>query len=103
MVQNAIKFTKPGGIVWIRSKAVEIRVSLEVEDQCGGLPSGKAEELFKPFAQEGTDKSGLGLGLTISRSAVSLNKGVLSVRDLPRQGCVFSIDLPLASASLEKG
>lgn len=102
LVQNAIKFTKPGGIVWIRSKAVEERVSLEVEDQCGGLPPGKGEELFEPFAQEGTDKSGLGLGLTISRRAVSLNKGVLSVRNLPRQGCVFSIDLPLAPTSLEE-
>lgn len=101
LVQNAIKFTKPGEIVWIRSKAVEERVSLEIEDQCGGLPPGKGEELFEHFAQEGTDKSGLGLGLTISRRAVSLNKGVLSVRDLPRQGCVFSIDLPLASTSSE--
>jgi len=103
LVQNAIKFTKPGGIVWIRSKAVGERVLLEIEDQCEGLPPGKAEELFEPFSQMGTDKSGLGLGLTISRRAVSLNKGILSVRDVPHQGCVFSIDLPLASISSEKG
>jgi signal transduction histidine kinase len=103
LLQNAIKFTKPGGIVWIRCKAVGGRVLLEIEDQCGGLPPGKAEELFEPFSQMGTDKSGLGLGLTISRRAVSLNKGILSVRDVPDQGCVFSIDLPLASISSEKG
>jgi signal transduction histidine kinase len=70
---------------------------LEIEDKCGGLPLGDAEELFKPFSQIGTDKSGVGIGLTISRRSVSLNKGILSVRDLPHQGCVFSIDLPLAS------
>lgn len=103
LVQNAIKFTKPGGIVWIRSKAIGARVLLEVEDQCGGLPPGQAEELFQPFFQKGTDTSGLGLGLTISRRAVSLNNGIISVRDLPHQGCVFSIDLPLASISSEEG
>lgn len=100
LVQNAIKFTKQGGIVWIRSKAVGGRVLLEIEDQCGGLPPGEAEELFKPFFQMGTDKSGLGIGLTISRRAVSRNLGILSVRDVPHQGCVFSIDLPLASSPL---
>ena len=103
LVQNAIKFTKPGGTVWIRSKAVGDRVLLEIEDQCGGLPPGKAEELFQPFFQGGTDRSGLGLGLTISQRAVSLNSGILSVRNVLHQGCVFSIDLPLASIPSEEG
>jgi signal transduction histidine kinase len=94
LVQNAIKFTKPGGIVWIRSKTYGGRVLLEVEDQGEGLPPGVTEELFKPFSQMGTDKSGLGLGLTISRRAVELNNSTLSVRNLPHQGCIFSIDLP---------
>lgn len=96
LVQNAIKFTKPGGIVWIRSKVRDGRVLLEVEDQCGGIAPGKVEELFKPFSQMGIDKSGLGLGLTISRRAVELNNGTLSVCNIPHQGCVFSIDLALA-------
>jgi len=100
LVQNAIKFTVTGGIVWIRSRVVGGRVLLEIEDQCGGLPNGAAEELFQPFSQMGTDKSGLGIGLTISRRAVLLNNGILSVRDLPHLGCVFSIDLPLASSPL---
>lgn len=103
LVQNAIKFTKPGGVVWIRGLAVDGRVLLEIEDQCGGLPAGKAEELFAPFSQLGADKSGLGLGLTISRRAVSLNKGILSIRDLPHKGCMFSIDLPLASIFSKEG
>ncbi len=66
-MRHAIKFTKPGGIVWIGSKAIGGRVLLEIEDQCGGLPPGKAEELLQPFSQKGTDTSGLGLGLTMPR------------------------------------
>jgi hypothetical protein len=94
LVQNAIKYSKPGGTIRIRSREAENNVALEVEDRCGGLPSGKAEELFQPFIQKHSDRSGLGLGLTISRQAVSLNGGALSVRDLPGKGCIFTITIP---------
>jgi signal transduction histidine kinase len=94
LVQNAIKYSKPGGTIWVRSLDEDKAVVLEVEDQCGGLPKGKAEELFRPFIQKGADRTGLGLGLTISRQAVALNGGVLTVRDLPGKGCVFSVSLP---------
>lgn len=98
LVQNAIKFTKPDGNVWIRGRVLGEQVLIEVEDQCGGLPPGKLEELFQPFVQKGVDRSGLGLGLSISRRAASLNDGQISVRDLPGKGCVFTISLPKVSA-----
>jgi signal transduction histidine kinase len=50
--------------------------------------------MFLPFTQNGADKSGVGLGLSICRRSVEANNGVLSVRDLPGSGCVFTIDLP---------
>ena len=94
LVQNAIKYSKKDGTVWVRGRGDEKGFTLEVEDQCGGLPEGKAEELFQPFVQKGTDRTGLGLGLTISRRAVARIGGELTVRDLPGQGCVFTISLP---------
>lgn len=97
LVHNAIKFTKHGGTVSIRGKASLERASIEVEDQCGGLPAGKEEELFIPFSQMREDKSGMGLGLTIARRAILLNHGTLGVRNIPGEGCVFTIDLPLAT------
>ena len=84
----------PGGHVSLRTSVTENRVLIEVEDQCGGLPPGKAEELFDAFQQRGEDRSGLGLGLFISRKGVEASGGVIRVRDLPGQGCVFTIDLP---------
>lgn len=94
LVQNAIKYSKEGGTIWIRGRESGANVLLEVEDRCGGLPKGKAEELFQPFMQKSADRSGLGLGLTIARQAVALNGGTLEVRDLPGKGCVFTISLP---------
>ena len=98
LVQNAIKFTKAGKTVWIRSLAHAGRISIEVEDECGGLPQGKIEDMFSPYAQKGVDRSGLGLGLTIARRAVELCHGTLSAHDIEGKGCVFKIELPEHSA-----
>ena len=94
LVQNAIKYSKPDGVIRVRVRDEEQSVVLEVEDRCGGLPKGKTEELFRPFTQKNANRTGLGLGLTISRRAVALNGGTLSARDLPGKGCIFSIVLP---------
>ncbi len=94
LVNNAIKFTKEPGNVLVRAKISGGRILIEVEDECGGLPDEKTEELFTPFTQKGTDKTGMGLGLSLSRQAIESNKGKLTVRNIPGKGCVFTIDLP---------
>jgi signal transduction histidine kinase len=50
--------------------------------------------MFRPFTQSGTDRSGLGLGLSIARRGVEADGGMLTVRDIPGIGCVFTIELP---------
>jgi signal transduction histidine kinase len=94
LLQNAFKFTRAGGHVTLTTQVTADRVLIEVCDECGGLPPGKAEDLFQPFTRRSADRSGLGLGLTIARSAVRANSGELRVRDIPGTGCVFTIDLP---------
>ena len=100
LVQNAIKFSKKGSTVCVRSIVGGNDIIIEVEDQCGGLPRGKAEELFQPFTQKSEDRTGLGLGLSISRRAVTLNEGTLAVRNTPGVGCVFFITLPKRQAAV---
>jgi signal transduction histidine kinase len=94
LLQNAFKFTRTGTKVCLRASATSTRVLIEVEDECGGLPNGKTESLLRPFVQRGSDRTGLGLGLTICVQAVRAFAGELRVRDLPGQGCIFTIDLP---------
>ncbi len=96
LLQNAFKFTPSGGHVLLSARAFEQHVVIEVADECGGLPPGKVDELFHPFEQRSTDRSGVGLGLSISRRAVEANGGTLSVRDIRGTGCVFTIALPCA-------
>jgi signal transduction histidine kinase len=94
LLQNAFKFTHRHTAVTLKAYAAANRILIDVEDHCGGLPPGDTEKLFLPFMQRGSDRSGLGLGLSISRLSVEANGGILSVRDVPGSGCVFTIDLP---------
>jgi signal transduction histidine kinase len=95
LLSNAFKFTRHHTEVRLRAHAAAGRVLIDVEDRCGGLPVGDVERMFLPYTQSGNDRSGLGLGLDISRRGVEANDGALSVRDIPGVGCVFTIDLPL--------
>lgn len=94
LLQNAFKFTHPHSEVSLHAYALADRILIDVQDHCGGLPPGFAEDMFRPFTQAAEDRSGLGLGLSIARRSVEANNGVLSVRNLPGTGCVFTIDLP---------
>ena len=94
LLQNAFKFTHPHSEVSLHAYALADRILIDVQDHCGGLPPGFAEDMFQPFTQAAEDRSGLGLGLSIARRSVEANNGILSVRNLPGTGCVFTIDLP---------
>jgi signal transduction histidine kinase len=91
LLTNALKFSNEGGHVTLRVLTTKDRVTFEVEDECGGLPSSNHEELFTPWTRRSTDKKGLGLGLPLTRRSVQANGGEVSVRNLPGKGCVFGI------------
>ncbi len=94
LLQNAFKFTRTHGHVALRASSTRERILVEVEDECGGLPDGAAEELFRPFAQRSGNREGLGLGLSIARKSVETNGGEIRMRNLPGVGCVLTVDLP---------
>ncbi len=94
LLQNAFKFTRHRTTVILRARASGGRVLIEVEDECGGLPDGDADDLFTPFQQRGTDRTGVGLGLAFSRWGTEANDGQIHARSLPGKGCVFTVDMP---------
>ena len=94
LIENAFKFSRPGGTVTLSTRTTPERVFIDVSDACGGLPAGKVEELFRPFKRGESNQSGLGLGLSIALAATRANSGELHVRDVPGVGCVFTIDWP---------
>ena len=100
LLQNAFKFTPQPGHVWLRTRVTDDVVSFDIEDECGGLRVGQADRLFQPFHQASVDRTGLGLGLSISRKAVNADGGEIRVRNLPNKGCIFTVELPRKIATI---
>ncbi len=94
LLQNAFKFTQPNTEVSLNAYANGDRILIDVRDHCGGLPPGSAESMFSPFLQRSDDRTGLGLGLSIARRSIESFDGILSVRNVPHTGCIFTINLP---------
>ncbi len=60
----------------------------------------KGADLFRAFGdRRSSDRSGPGLGLSISRKAVAASGGEIRARSLPGKGCTFTIDLPAAASN----
>ena len=93
LIQNAMKFTKKGGKISILGAAEKMNVVISVKDECGGIPVDKIGKLFKPFVQQSTDRTGLGLGLLISKQAIEKCGGTLTVNNID-SGCIFTVTLP---------
>jgi signal transduction histidine kinase len=96
LVQNACKHTHANSHVFLRSLTTIDGIRFEIEDECGGLPPGKVETLFKAFTQASHNRSGLGLGLAICDRGIRKIGGTIRVQDRPGKGCVFIVELPNA-------
>jgi signal transduction histidine kinase len=94
LVQNALQYTQRGSRVSLRARCTDGRLVIEVEDECGGMPPGKIDELFLPFVRGQEKHPGVGLGLSIAMRAIKAIKGDIRVRDLPGHGCIFIAELP---------
>src|SRR6185436_16594353 len=86
LLNNAFKYTRPGGRVVLRAYKANERILIEVEDECGGIPDSRGDP-FQPFGERrGGNRTGLGLGLSIARKAVRAHGGDISIRNTPGQG-----------------
>src|SRR5207249_4128229 len=94
LINNAVKFTDPGGRITIRTGNKAKRFEFEIEDTGIGIESEKQRHIFKAFEQGEPSITrqfgGLGLGLTISKTLLDLHDGTISVRSQGKnRGSVF--------------
>jgi signal transduction histidine kinase len=92
LLDNAFKFTPHHARISLSAYASGDRIHIDVEDGCGGLAAGEAERKFLPSTR--SDAEPADSGLSACQRSVQANNGLLSVRDVPGSGCVFTIDLP---------
>lgn len=102
LVGNAIKFTSQGHVKILvqveKQQGEEILLKIGVEDTGIGIPQDRIDAIFESFSQASSDTTrnfgGTGLGLTISRKLVSLQKGKIWVESEVGKGSTFFFTLP---------
>ena len=98
LLDNAIRFTKRGGTVWLRTAADDIGSVLEVSDSGIGIPSASIPHVFDRFFRVPgqSSESGTGLGLAIVREIVTAHGGKVECDSQLGIGTVFRLTLPAA-------
>jgi signal transduction histidine kinase len=98
LLENAAKFTDQGGEIAVECFTEASTVFVRVRDTGIGIPAEKLSSIFEPFMQGDTNytrtRSGIGLGLTISREHARGMGGDLTVESEPGRGSVFTLALP---------
>lgn len=102
LLDNALKFTPPGGAVTLAVEARPGGVAISVSDTGVGIAPGQRDRLFKPFSQLDSSLSrrfgGTGMGLVLVDRIVQLNRGRITLESTPGRGSTFTIELPACAA-----
>lgn len=96
LVDNAIKYTGPGGRVSLSIKQREGSLEIRVSDTGRGMAEGELSDIFQPFYRSKTvlSERGSGLGLSIARSIAIAHGGDISAESTPGEGSTFTVKLP---------
>ena len=97
LVGNALRYTPPGGHIWVSAERAGRWVHLYCRDDGAGIPHNKQAVIFGKFVQleESGPTGGAGLGLAISKEIVRAHRGHIWVESEPGRGSLFTVALPL--------
>ena len=104
LIDNAIKFSKPGSEIQVTVSRQDKQAMITVTDTGPGISEDECARIFERFYQ--VDKSrqggagrGVGLGLSISKQVVEAHHGEISVSSKIGEGSTFMVKLPIEDAT----
>jgi two-component system phosphate regulon sensor histidine kinase PhoR len=98
-LDNAFKYNRSGGKVFVRASADEAFIQVEIQDTGIGIPKKDIEKIFDEFyrvkSKETQGITGTGLGLSIAKKILEAHNGHIEVESKLHQGSTFRVLLPL--------
>ena len=103
LIDNAVKYTRPSGHVWVEAKPDGNAVRIEVRDDGPGISAKHRERVFERFYRADPSRSreagGTGLGLSIVKHLAESMGGGVGVEPNTPQGSIFWLRLPRSDAA----
>jgi len=103
VINNAIKYNKPGGKVDIWCQRKEDTIEYTIQDTGIGINASQLSGLFEPFNRLGADKhaiEGSGIGLALSKELIEAMHGNISCTSDKETGTIFKICFPLSKTTI---
>jgi len=104
LVDNAVRFTPPGGEIRVTARPDGGRVQVSVTDTGVGISPEHLPRVFERFYRvdpaRSRDDGGTGIGLAIARSIVEAHGGRIVAKSAPGHGSAFTFDLPAVEAAV---
>jgi signal transduction histidine kinase len=99
ILDNAIKYTKEGGIISVSDRIASNKYIVTVSDNGMGISNDILGKIFDPFFRGDASRSteGAGLGLTLSKKIIENHKGTIAIRSGVGKGTNVTITLPISS------
>lgn len=97
LLDNAIKYTAPGGEIQLAVKTYELFLRMDVSDNGIGISEEELPRIFSRFYRSPavSETEGVGIGLYLSRQIITGQGGYIKVQSTPDAGSIFSVYLPL--------
>lgn len=98
LINNSFKFTSEGGAITLKSWEDGTNLIVEIQDTGHGISAAEQKLIFEPYHRTERDKdrlSGLGLGLSLSKTFVELHGGRIWVKSKPGEGSTFGFSVPI--------
>jgi signal transduction histidine kinase len=101
ILDNALKFSQPGGVVWVSARQEQDKLSVVIRDQGVGIAEELLPRIFDRFFHidqiEDRLYRGVGLGLSIARQVIEQHRGSIQVASVLGQGTTVTLRLPVAA------
>ena len=98
LVENAVKYSRPQGHVWVTVRRADMYVAVSVRDDGIGMTPEDCGRVFEEFYRARNEQTanipGTGLGLSLVKRITEMHEGMGSVTSTPGQGSEFTVKLP---------